>query len=364
MKILVLTNFDVGLYKFRKELLKAFIDRGHEVVTCFPEGDLVKKIKALGCKYIPTPELSRRGMNPLKDIALYNTYKRIIKTEQPDFVITYTIKPNIYGGMAARALGVPYALNITGLGTAFQNRGPVRTLVKGLYMRSTKKAKKVFFENVENAAVMEDNNLVRKDQIVINRGAGVNTAEYEFKEYPIDVGKTRFLFMGRVMKEKGVDELFWAAEQLREKYGDEVEVNIVGPYEEDYSDTVISLAKQKVIVFYGFQPDVKPFITACLCFVLPSYHEGMANTLLESGSMGRPIITSNIHGCKEAVSDGLSGFLAEPQNKEDLLEKMETFHLLPYEDKVAMAKASANLVRRRFEKEKVIEKTIKALEID
>ena len=363
MKILILTNFDVGLYKFRKELVKSFIEKGHDVVFCCPDGDLVKRIEALGCKFIATPDLSRRGMNPFKDMALFNDYKRIIKEQKPDFVITYTIKPNIYGGMAARALGVPYALNITGLGTAFQERGAVRTIVKSLYKISTKKARKVFFENKENAAVMEDNNLVRKEQIVINNGAGVNTEEYEFKEYPIDLGKTRFLFMGRVMQEKGVDELFWAAEQLRDRYGDAVEVNIVGPYEEDYSDTIVTLAKQKVIVFYGFQPNVKPFITACQCFVLPSYHEGMANTLLESGSMGRPIITSNIHGCKEAVSDGLSGLLVEPQNKEDLLEKMEFFHLMPYEDKIAMAKASANLVRRRFEKEKVINKTLSALEI-
>lgn len=364
MKILILTNFDIGLYKFRKELLKAFIERGYEVVACCPDGELVKSIKALGCKYICTPQLLRRGTNPIKDMSLYFDYKKIIRSEKPDYVITYTVKPNIYGGMAAKSLGVPYALNITGLGTAFHKSGPLRTLVKRLYKLSIPSAKKVFFENVENAAVMEDNNLVRKDQIVINNGAGVNTSEYEFKEYPIDVGKTRFLFMGRVMKEKGVDELFWAAEKLHEKYGDAVEVNVVGPYEEDYSDLIISLAKNKDIVFYGFQPDVKPYITACLCFVLPSYHEGMANTLLESGSMGRPIITSNIHGCKEAVSDGLSGYLVEPQNKEDLLEKMEAFHLLPYEDKVSMAKASARLVRNRFEKEKVIDKTLEALGID
>lgn len=358
MKILIFTNFDVGLYKFRKELISAFIESGNDVTVCLPDGDLVPQIIDLGCKYVATPELVRRGENPLRDLKLLRHYERIIGSENPDYVITYTVKPNIYGGIASKRNHIPYSLNITGLGTAFEKPGIICHIVKKLYSFSNKKAEKIFFENVENAAVMKSNGLVREEQIVVNNGAGVNTEEYAFEKYPSDDGVTRFLFMGRVMREKGVDELFRAAKKLRKEYGENVEIHIVGSFEEDYSDEIVDLSKNKIIIFHGFQADVKPFIRECSCFVLPSYHEGMANTLLESGSMGRPLITSDIHGCKEAVSDNVTGFLVNVKDGSDLYNKMKMFCKLSYEDKSEMGRASGRLIKCHFDKKDVIEKTI------
>ena len=363
MKILVLANFDVGLYKFRKELLSELIKQGHKVYCALPMGELVSLVKELGCEFIETPHLQRRGTNPFEDIKLFRQYLSIIDEVKPDRIITYTVKCNIYGGLAAKRRKVPYYLNVTGLGSSFQNAGPLQKLVKFMYSRTNKTAQKIFFENEDNARIMYENGLAEKEQIVINNGAGVNVDEYPFAEYPQDDGVTRFLFIGRVMKEKGVDELFDCAVRLKKDYGDKVEFHIVGPFEENYSQHVVELTKKNIIYFYGYQNDVKPLINGSDCFVLPSYHEGMANTLLECASMGRPLITTDIHGCKEAVIDGQTGYLVNKADSFDLYEKLKMFLELPFKEKRNMGRLSRKHIEERFDKEKVVLKTISLLDL-
>lgn len=188
----------------------------------------------------------------------------------------------------------------------------------------------------------------------------MNLAEYPFCEYPSE-NETRFLFIGRVMKEKGVDELFEAAERIKKQHSD-VFFDVVGPLEDDYKSKLEELVQKSVIVYHGYQKDVKPFIEKCHCFVLPSYHEGMANTLLEAGAMGRPLITSNIHGCLEAVEEGRNGYLAEAKNAESLLEQMEKFLALAYEERKGMGQASREVIQEKFDKKKVVGKTIREIE--
>lgn len=358
-RILILANFDVGLYKFRKELIQELLNQGNEVYISLPDGELVRSLENMGCKFVNTA-VDRRGINPKTDAKLMFFYKKLIKKLHPDLVITYTIKPNIYGGLMCRMLRVPYAVNITGLGTAFQSESAVKKLVTFLYKIALKKAKVVFFENIGNKQTFLDLHILKEKQICVLNGAGVNLAEYPFCEYPSE-NETRFLFIGRVMKEKGVDELFEAAERIKKQHSD-VFFDVVGPLEDDYKSKLEELVQKGVIVYHGYQKDVKPFIENCHCFVLPSYHEGMANTLLEAGAMGRPLITSNIHGCLEAVEEGRNGYLAEAKSAESLLGQLEKFLGLSYEERKGMGQASREVVQEKFDKKKVVGKTVREIE--
>lgn len=358
-KILILANNDVGLYKFRKELIQELLNQGSEVYISLPNGKLVARLEEFGCHFIDT-NVDRRGINPKTDLKLLNSYKKIIKQICPDLVITYTIKPNIYGGMVCRWKKIPYATNITGLGTAFQKEGLLKKVVVFLYKIALKKAKVVFFENVENMETIIENKIIKSQQACLLNGAGVNLEEYTLCEYPTDDSKIRFLFIGRVMKEKGIDELFEVAERMR-KENKNVSFDIVGPMEDNYKDKVETLVNKGVINYHGYQEDVKPFIRNCHCFVLPSYHEGMANTLLESAAMGRPLITSNIHGCKEAVVDGVSGFLCEKQNVDSLFEVIKKFYQYSSVEKKEIGLAGRKHIEDVFDKKKVVFNTLEKL---
>ena len=352
---LILANFDVGLYKFRKELIQELLNQGNEVYISLPDGELVHNLEEMGCKFVNTA-VDRRGMNPKTDVKLMFFYKKLLKKLQPDLVITYTIKPNIYGGLMCRMFHVPYAVNITGLGTAFQSENIIKKLVIFLYKIALKKAKVVFFENVGNKQTFLALNILKEKQMCVLNGAGVNLMEYPFCEYPSE-GETRFLFIGRVMKEKGVEELFEAAEKIKSEYSGAF-FDIVGPMEDDYKERIDELVEKRIIEYHGYQKDVKPFIEKCHCFVLPSYHEGMANTLLEAGVMGRPLITSRIHGCMEAVKEGESGLLCEKGSGSSLYEAIKNFLNLSYIQQKTMGENGHKWVMKMFDKKRVIEETI------
>lgn len=357
MNILILANNDVGLYQFRRELIKKLLEQ-HTVTVSLPYGEMVELLKEEGCSFIDT-SIERRGMNPLKDLKLLLQYISILKKNKPDLVITYTIKPNVYGGLACRLMKIPYVVNITGLGTAFQNDGFLKKIVVALYKLGLKKAKTVFFENCENRKIFLDNGIVEEEHTCLLNGAGVNLEHYKVSDYPSDE-VTRFLFVGRVMKEKGIGELFEAMMRLQAD-GIDCSLDILGSYEEDYKEQITQYEAEGWLHYHGYQVDVRPFIDDSHCFVLPSYHEGMANTNLECAASGRPVITSNIHGCLEAVEDGVSGFLCEKQNADSLYEVMKKFAALPYEQRKAMGLAGRKRMEELFDKRDVVQKTIEYL---
>lgn len=358
MKVVVLANSPSGLYDFRRELLME-LGKDNKVIISVPDGVKIDEFEKLNYR-VYIQEVDRRGINPLKDFKLFKAYRKLVKEVKPDLVITYTIKPNVYGGLVCRMKKIPYAVNITGLGTAFQKKGILKTLVTFLYKIGLKKAKVVFFENEENRQIFINEKIVKDEQTCRLDGAGVNTERYTFAEYPTDNSATKFLFMGRVMKEKGVDELFSAMHRLwTEKVP--CELVMLGSCEENYESIIEKYSKEGWLKYYGYQEDVKPFIRESHCFVLPSWHEGMANTNLECASMGRPVITSNIHGCLEAVEDGVSGYLSEKQNADDLYTVMKKFVELSYEERKAMGLAGRKRMEDIFDKKKVVSKTLSRL---
>lgn len=359
-KIVILANNDVGLYQFRKELLNELLKMGNEVYISLPPGKLVQPLVDAGCKFINTP-IDRRGINPKTDFGLVYNYFKILKKIKPDLVITYTIKPNIYGGFVCRIKKIPYAVNITGLGTAFQNDGILKKFVTFLYTTAVKRAKVIFFENSENMRIFNKLGICQeKDQCKLLNGAGVNLDYYYYSKYPEEDIPVHFLFVGRIMKEKGVDELFEAMEKLH-RMGEKCVLDMVGGYEENYSSIIESKQQAGWLNYYGYQEDVRPFIEKCHCFVLPSWHEGMANTNLECASMGRPLITSDIPGCREAVVKDKSGFLCESQNSESLYKKMLKFLSLSQTERKKMGQAGRKHMEDVFDKNVVVAETMKGL---
>lgn len=359
MRILILANNDIGLYKFRKELIEELLNRGNEVYISLPDGDLVRPFEKMGCIFIDTP-VDRRGINPKTDFELFQHYRKMMKEYKPGLVITYTIKPNIYGGIAAQFANIPYAVNITGLGTAFEKPGAIRTVVINLYKIALRKAKVIFFENSGNREEMLSFKCCKKDKTVVLNGAGVNTETYAYQPYPHN-DVVKFLFVGRVMKEKGIDELFEAMERLVSE-SEKCFLDVVGPFEEDYKRKLEEYEKLGWLKYHGYQENVKPFIAACDCFVLPSYHEGMANTNLECASSGRPIITSNIPGCKEAVING-SGLLCTPKDVNSLYVVMKQMTEKTQNEREEMGRLGRKHMEEVFDKKKVVAETICHLEI-
>lgn len=357
-RVLILANIDLGLYKFRKELIQELL-KENEVWISLPYGDLVEPLKEMGCYFIDTP-VDRRGINPKTDLKLLFRYLKIVKDINPDYVITYTIKPNIYGGIVCRWMKVPYFINITGLGTAFQKEGILKAIITVMYRYATRKAKHIFFENKENLEVLLRNQITTKAQAVLLPGAGVNLDEYPFTEYPDMKNGYHFLFIGRIMKEKGIDELFEVARRIRTERKD-IFFDVVGPYEDDYKEIVEQMERKGIISYYGYQEDVKPFIKACHCFVLPSWHEGMANTLLECAAMGRSLITSNIHGCMEAVEDRKNGLLCSIKDTQQLYNCVQEFLILSDEEKRNWGRNSRKRMEKVFDKRFVVKKTMEYL---
>ena len=361
MKILILANNDVGLYKFRKELIQSFIEKKHEVYISLPYGEFVNDLQSMGCVFFRT-DFDRRGMNPLSDFKLFYTYYRIIKETKPDVVLTYTIKPNIYGGMICGIKKIPYIVNITGLGTAIENKGLVSKLLLVLYKLSLKKAKCVYFQNKKNQKFFL-NERVCFENIKLIPGSGVNLKEFSFEEYPPKGEKVKFLFIGRIMRDKGIEEYLECAEAIT-KENKEVEFGIIGDYDDrKYKDRIQQLVEKRIVVYYGKQADVRPFIKRSHATVLPSYHEGMSNVLLETAAMGRPILTTKISGCVETFDEGVSGYGCESKDAKTLIQIVRKFLNLPHEEKIKMGFKGREKMEREFDRNIIVSAYINEINV-
>ena len=360
MQILILANHSGGLYDFRKDLIAA-LKKHANVTVAVPHNDRWEELHKLVDEVIELP-IDRRGMNPLRDAKLFRRYRAILREVKPDLVLTYTIKPNIYGGIACRMAKIPYAVNITGLGSAIENGGWLKRFVLALYRPALKKAKVVFFENTGNRDTMTGAGVVPQGRDAVLHGAGVNLEDYPVQPYPMD-GPVRFLFVGRVMHEKGVDELFDAAKRMKQAYGDQVEFHMVGSFEEGYKPAMDRLEQEGVVRYHGYQSDMKPFYAMASCIVLPSYHEGMSNVLLEAAASGRPLITSDIPGCREAVEDGVSGYLCPPKDANSLYAALGRMAQMNADQRQQMGRAGRERMKAMFSKTAVVTETLRHLGI-
>lgn len=357
MKILIATNHSYMFYRFRKDLACRLLQE-HEVILSTPFVGHEEDLKAMGLTCVETG-LHRRGMNPVEDLRLLKTYRRMLREYRPELVITYSVKPNVYLGLACQAEKIPYCANVQGLGTAFEKPG-LSVVVGLMYKKALKKARRVFFENEENARFFQEKGIVSPEKTQVLPGAGINLQEYPCRPHRRD-GVCRFLYLGRIMKEKGVEEFFAAAQTLKKELGETVAFDVVGFYEDSYKPTVERLAQDGVITFHGFQTEVHSYYENADCVVLPSYHEGLSNVLLEGVATGRALIASDIPGCREVVEDGVSGFLCPARDSNALTEVMGHFARLPQEQREAMGDAGRELVEERFDKGLAIRLTLEGL---
>lgn len=357
MRILILANNDLGLYRFRKELISELL-KEHEVYISLPYGEMVDPLVRQGCILYDT-SVDRRGINPVTDLKLLSRYNRMMDEIRPDLVITYTIKPNIYGGIVCSNKSIPYAVNITGLGAAFQNKGALQQMVTVMYRIALKKVRVVFVENSEVRKILITKKIVPDRKIHVLSGAGVNLDDFTYTDYPKN-DIFSFLFVGRVMKAKGIDELLEAVRRLNRE-GLICKLHLVGFSEENYRSEIQRGCREGWLVDHGLQKDVRPFIAESDCFVLPSWHEGMANTNLESAASGRPVITSDIPGCREAVVDGVTGFLCERKNTDSLCNAMRRMYQTPREERIRMGLAGRRNMEEKFDKKDVVRETLRWL---
>ena len=357
MKILILANHDLGLYRFQKELIYELL-KEHTVIISLPYGELVEPLIQQGCIFLDTP-VERRGINPITDMLLLRRYWKFMREFRPDLVITYTIKPNIYGGMVCRIRRIPYAVNITGLGAAFEREGALQKLVTVMYRSALKKTRVVFTENKSIRKLLASKMIVKANRICVLNGAGVKLQDFPYMEYP-ENPVFSFLFIGRVMREKGIEELFAAMKRLHDE-GHACVLHLIRLNEEDYQEKIRLGCQQGWLVDHGTQKDVRPFIAASDCFVLPSWYEGMANTNLECAAGGRPVITSAIPGCREAVVDGRTGFLCESRDTDSLYRAMLRMMQLPREERIRMGRLGRRHMEKHFDKKVVVRQTIDRL---
>lgn len=350
-KIVILSNHHAYTYNFRREIIERLLDEGYKVCLVLPYGPKVELLKEMGCEFINLP-LDRRGMNPIKDLKLLFGYYKIIKRIKPDAVLSYTVKPNIYGGLVCKFQNVSFFPNVTGLGTAVENESLIQKILLQMYRVAYKKASCIFFQNEENKQFFKDKNIkIKKSKII--PGSGVNTQHFSLLPYPSD-NKIHFMFISRIMKEKGIDQYLDAAKYIRNKYPNTV-FHVLGYCEQNYEDKLNELQSEGIIKYHGMQDDVREFHKISYCTVHPTYYpEGMSNVLLESAASGRPIITTNRSGCREIVDDGVNGYVVEQENSKDLIDKIEMFLGHSHKKKIEMGLSGRKKVEKEFDRQLVV----------
>ena len=348
-KAIVLINDTTYAYNLRSAILKELAQNGFTVVVVAEALKHVDRIEAIGCKFIPV-DTGRHRMEPFSDYRLYRKYLRILKDERPDVVLTYNIKPNVYGGSACRRLGIPFIVNVTGLGKPLGKPGVFQNLVAMLYKHGIAGAACVFFQNESDSRFFCERNLMNKTQSVrLLPGSGVDLERYTFSEYP-EAGPIRFLYAARIMREKGIEIFRKTADRFA---CDRIVFEVCGPCEDERYLNI--LKKDPSIQYHGEQDDLRSYYQRCSCFFFPSYYpEGLSNVLLEAAATGRPVITTKKPGCQEIVEDGVSGYLVSARDQEGFDGAVERFISLPMEQKRSMGLASRRIAETRFDRAQVV----------
>lgn len=360
--ILVLANDYTTLLHFRMELLSKLISIGHKVVISLPAHELNKAFVKLGCR-VENISLDRFGMNPLRDFRLLLQYLFLIRRLKTNIVLTYTAKPNIYGGIACRLCHVPYICNVTGLGANFQSENLIKRLMLSLQKIAYRKATRVFFQNGSNLRYFADRRIVTKNAEQLP-GSGVNLVTHSLEPYPALDGKIRFITVSRVRQDKGFDELFAAIRTCSKVYNN-LEFHLAGWYEDDtYREKIERITAECPVIYHGSvsQEEVHRLISNCHCLILPSYHEGMANTLLEAAAAGRPCLASDIPGCREAVEDGVTGSLFKVKDADSLRDAILSFIRLPDELKQEMGQEGRKKMESEFDRRFVVDKYLETID--
>ena len=364
-KVIIIAGFAKSLINFRGELINDFIKLGYEVVAMAPEKGFEKELLEIGAIYRSVP-LQRNGMNVFKDIKTLFYLAKILYEEKPSILLLYTIKPVIYGSIAAKIIKLSSVYSIiTGLGYAFTGYSHKRTIisniVKFLYKIAFSNNKKVFFQNPDDLELFTRLNLLTVNKTVLINGSGVNTTRFALKKNIIQ--PVSFLLIARLVWDKGIAEYVKAARMLKEQYP-EVNFNLLGPFDDGPAGIsqvyVESLVAEGTIYYLGETNDVRPYIADASIYVLPSYREGTPRSILEAMSMGRPVVTTDAPGCRETVKNGFNGFLVPVKDSYALAKAMEYFILNPEQIPIVGAR-SREIAEEKYDVRKVNRSIIHAM---
>lgn len=411
MKIAMLINDTTYAYNLRREILRRFLDEGHEMWVVAEPLLFKKELRDMGCRLVSL-KIGRHGTNPFSDLKLALAYHKILKRIAPDAVLTYNIKPSCYGGMACARLGIPCYPNITGLGTPVENPGKLQKLAIFLYREGVKHAECIFFQNEENLEFFRSHDMISAGtRTRLLPGSGVSLDTHPALPYPqeggpdlseaaqpapaekaaqaeqavpaektaqavqttpaektapgagisaapagLSDGKIHFLFVARIMKEKGIDIFLAAARQIMGERSD-CAFDICGMCDDEKYVTILEDAQREGIVrYHGQQKDMQPFYRACSCFLYPSYYpEGMSNVLLEAAASARPLIVADRCGCREIVDDGVTGYIVPVNDEQAAIDAARRFLSLTWEQREQMGLAGRQKVEREFDRRLVVE---------
>jgi glycosyltransferase involved in cell wall biosynthesis len=372
VKILITANSAWNLFNFRHGLITTLITAGHEVTACSPKDEYVQKLQQLGCEFVELP-MDNRGINPVRDLWLILQFIFLFYRIKPNVLLTYTVKPTIYSSIAAKFHGAKVINNISGLGYAFINEGWIRKVVQVLYKFSLSSSVKIFFQNYDDLNLFVEQGLVNLSQADLIPGSGVNIQIFssvirpcQQHSGPLSKKPFCFLLVARMLKDKGIEEFVQAANQLKPIFP-LVKFVLLGPMDVQNPSAINNIQMQSwvnqgAISYWGSSQDVRLEIAKADCVVLPSYREGTPRTLLEAAAMGRPLIATDVPGCKEVVRDGFNGMLCKPRDADDLALKMSALLSLPLKTFEQWGINSRNLVEQNFDETIVVKKYLQAID--
>ena len=352
--VAIVANTTWNIYNFRLNVIEKLYEEGYKVYVIAPVDKYIHYTKQFaGIVHIPLKHLKRDSINPFNDLRLTLELIRIYKKIKPDLVLHYTVKPNLYGGIAARFNGLPSLAVVTGLGYAFINNGYIKKITKILYQLTSRTHEKVIFENTDDRLLFLKEKLISEKQGISIKGCGVDSRY--FSPYPNGIAKncTTFTFIGRLLYDKGIREFIDAARMLKKKY-DNVAFWLVGEIDDKNpaairKDDLMNWVKEGIVVYHGATNDVKKYIAASDCIVLPSYREAIARSITEGMAMEKPVITTDTPGCREAVDDGQNGFLVPVKDALALSVSMDKFHQLDADQRHIMGVLGRQKVVREFD---------------
>ena len=369
-KLIIALNSSWNILNFRSGLIRALVAEGYEVVAVAPDDAYSARLSELGCRFVALP-MDNQGTHPLRDLLLFIRFWRLLRRERPDVLLAYTVKPNIYGSLAAGLLSIPVVNNIAGLGAVFIKGGWLVRLVRALYRLALRRSAKVFFQNVDDRALFIDAGLVKPEQTDLLPGSGIDLTRFSKDEKLSrpsvkDVGRPfRFLLIARMLRDKGVVEYVAAAKQIRARWPN-VEFGLLG-FLDMQNPAAISTEEMNAWVaegnvrYLGVSDDVRLEIAQADCIVLPSYREGTPRTLLEAAAMAKPIITTDAVGCREVVDDGVNGYLCQVRDANDLAAKMHVMLGLSVAERAVMGQAGRNKMVLQFDEKIVINKYLQVV---
>ena len=368
-KILISINTAWNLLNFRSGLIHELISSGFEVICAAPKDKYVAGLKLLGCCFVHL-EIDNQGTHPARDFLLLWRYWRLLKTEKPDICLFYTVKPNVYGSLGSTICGIPFINNVSGLGAVFIQGGWLKQFVSMLYRLAFKKSNKIFFQNCDDLDLFIENKLVKVELTGVLPGSGINLHRFthvDDADLKPRTSQFRFLLIARMLKDKGVVEFVNAAQLLKES-GVKAEFCLLGFLDVENpaaisSEQMKQWTDQGFVKYLGTSDDVREHIAVADCIVLPSYREGTPRTLLEAAAMAKPIITTDVVGCKEVVEHGVNGFLCEVKNAEDLALKMKEMLFLSEEQRKLMGQNGRINMEKEFDEQIVIHKYLKAIDL-